>query len=583
MRQFKVHNVIEYIKVLNQLNLSSKTMIYRGQANSNWDIDSSAYRELGKSGSVTPTILNNYHSRLIDGVRRLHDTSISNEDDITILSQLQHNKAKTILIDYTYNPLAALWFACTDKTCDKNDGCVYAIEESFTQNIFPLKSTSLDSLFKSTEITYVYHPNQINQRIINQQSVFLIRWLGKIDKTQQIQILIPKEKKQNIIQALKVLGVSRRTLFQDFIGYIDTFGFDTDNKSICSGLVIQAREIIESQKPNYSDAKSLLKKALELAKAYKGQEDIAYILHELGYISYRTNAFDEAISLYDEAITEKKKYLKADSFDVVYSEVAKGLVYLKTGDYKNALPLFKKASDKHIKSAEKYPSFIADVLDYIANIYREMGVYGTAKTMAEKAEEIALIYLGDESKNFAYIENCVGSVYAKIGKEKDALEKFETALRIFRQNDPSENNLDVVYTYLKIASLYETDSTIKKQDCLEQAIKIIDNMPKESLSAKRASAHANTIKAMYCNMTGDYDESIKLCKSVTELSQNSGKNHPKMIDTFIIYGDALFFKKRYNEALEFYQKAYDELFAINEKHPSIVSCKKKIKNCKTKI
>ena len=170
MNQYKINNVIEYIRVLNQLRTSSKTMIYRGQANSDWDITSSAYRELSKDAHnpVPPTILKEYHQRLIAGVRRLHDISISNENDITILSQLQHNKAKTILIDYTYNPLAALWFACADKTCVDNDGCVYAIEESFTQNIFPLKSNVLDFLFKNTEITYVYHPYQINQRIINQ-------------------------------------------------------------------------------------------------------------------------------------------------------------------------------------------------------------------------------------------------------------------------------------------------------------------------------------------------------------------------------------------------------------------------------
>lgn len=585
MSQHRIDNVIEYIEVLNQLHCSSKTMIYRGQANSNWNITSSAYRELSKSGSdtVPPTILKDYHHRLIDGVRRLHDISISNEDDITILSQLQHNKAKTILIDYTYNPLAALWFACNDKSCANDDGCVYAIEESFAHNIFPLKSNNLDFLFKSTEITYVYHPYQINQRIINQQSVFLIRWLGKIDKSQQIQILVPNEKKECIIKELQVLGVTRKTLFQDFIGYIDTFEFDTDNQNRCTNLVVRAREILESSKPNYNDAKSMFIEALELAKSYNGQEDTAYILHELGYIAYRTNAFDEAISLYRDSIDEKKKYLKADSIDIIHTEVAIGLTYIKKGEYNNALPFFENAFKKYSSPIENNPSFIAEVLNNIANIYRETGFYEKAKDVAEEAERIAKMYLGTESKNYAYILNCVGSVYAKIGKEKEARDKFETASRIFRQSYMSDNNLDMVYTYLKMASLYklnENSEGIKMPDCLETAINLLKSMPVNSLAVKRALAHAYTIKAKYYYLSGEYDEAIEWCKGAKGLSADFGKNHPKMIDTNIIYGDALFSKRKFVEALKCYQKAYDELLVVNENHPDIAICMDKITRCK---
>lgn len=585
MEHHKIENVIEYIKVLDKLHRFSKTMIYRGQANSNWNITSSAYRELSSNENdpVPPTILKEYHHRLIDGVRRLHDISISNEDDITILSQLQHNKAKTILIDYTYNPLAALWFACTDKSCENDDGCVYAIEESFTQNIFPLKTDDLDYLFKSTEITYVYHPYQINQRIINQQSVFLISWLGKIDKSKHVQILVPKNKKNSIIQELQVLGVTKKTLFQDFIGYIDTFEFDANNQNRCTSLVIRAREEIESSKPNYNDAKSMFLEALELARSYNGQEDTAYILHELGYIAYRTNAFDEAISYYHDAIDEKKKYLKAGSIDIIQTEVAIGLTYIKKGEYNNALPFFENAYKKYSSSVENNPSFIAEVLNNIANIYRETGIYKKAKDVAEEAERIAKRYLGTESKNYAYILNCVGSVYAKVGREKEASDKFETASRIFRQSYLSENNLDMVYTYLKIASLYSlnenNEGAIKVPESLKKAIELLKSMPEDRLAVKRAFAHAYTIRAKYYHLYGDNDEAIKCCKNAIDF----GKNHPKTVDSNIIYGDALLSKKIFKDALNCYQMAYNQLFALNKKHPDIASCKKKIASCKKKI
>lgn len=63
MEHHKIENVIEYIKVLDKLHRFSKTMIYRGQANSNWNITSSAYRELSSNENdpVPPTILKEYH------------------------------------------------------------------------------------------------------------------------------------------------------------------------------------------------------------------------------------------------------------------------------------------------------------------------------------------------------------------------------------------------------------------------------------------------------------------------------------------------------------------------------------------
>lgn len=587
MSQQRINNVIEYIEVLNNLNCSSKTMIYRGQADSDWEITSSAYRELSKNGSpVPPTILKEYHHRLLEGVRRLHDITISNENDVTILSQLQHNKAKTVLIDYTYNPLAALWFACTDKSCMNKDGCVYAVEESFTQNIFPLKNDDLDFLFKSTEITYVYHPYQINQRIINQQSVFLIRWLGKIDKSQQIQILIPQKKKEGIIQELQVLGVTRKTLFQDFIGFIDTFDFDTDNKSRCASLVVKARETLEGDKPNYSDAKFYLNQAYELARSYKGKEDMAYIYHELGYISYRNNCFKDALSYYDKAINEKKKYLKDNDISIIYTEVAKGLTYIKKGDYSEALPLFEKAKDKYMLSAENNPSN-ANVLSNIANIYREMGEYNKAKEMATKAEIIAREYLGNDSKNYAYIINCVGSVCAKIGKEKEAKDMFETALRIFRRSYISENNLDMVYTYLKIASLYSLnkkfDGVSKMPNSLKTAYDLLKKMPEESLAVKRAYAHAYTIQAKYCYLSGKFEKAKEWCEKAIQYSHDFGENHPKMIDTNIFYGEILFSTREYKNALNCFEKAYNKLLTINEKHPDVINCRNYIDKCKKEL
>ena len=180
----------------------------------------------------------------------------------------------------------------------------------------------------------------------------------------------------------------------------------------------------------------------------------------------------------------------------------------------------------------------------------------------------------------------MGSVYAKIGKEKEAKDKYDTALRIFRQSSPSNNSLDTVYTYLKIASLFglskiSTGST-KEPPCLTLAFEQLEEMPGDSISVKRSLAHANTLRARYLLLCGEYEKAIACCETAYSFSREFGVNHPKMIGTDIVYGDALFAKNKADKALEYFQKAYKEICSINPEHPDAIICKEKINRCKDK-
>jgi tetratricopeptide (TPR) repeat protein len=576
------HTVSEYIEVLRSLSASSKTMIYRGQADSKWEIESSAYRELVKNGvqPVTPSTLRDYHFRLIDGVRHLHDDSLTKENDISILAQLQHNYAKTILIDYTYNPLAALWFACdSDNTNEKVDGCVYAIEESFTQGIFPLNTENIDVLFKSSEHTYVYHPYQISQRIINQQSVFLINWMGTMNRYLHHRIIIPKECKDAILQELGVLGVTRKTLFPDFHGYIETFRYEAGDKKRCSNLVLKARELLAEDKPNFNDAMILLKDALALTDSYNGTEDKAYVLHELGHVLYRSGDVVESVKSYKKALSEKKWFCKEDSLSVVSTETAIGLAYLKSFNYDEAMPLFEKAKRIYCSYSNTYPP-LANVYSNIANILRAKGECEQAVEMAENAEKIANNNWGSESKECAYIKNCVGSVYAQLGRDQDALDKYETSLRIFKQRYNSESNLDTVYTYLKIASLFSTKEDENKQkyalDKCSYAISLLDKMP-QNKAVKRLYGQAHTVKAECALTSGDYDLAIEECEKSIADSTVSGDAFPKIAYTNKLYGEALSFKKKYEKAADRYMMAYLSFYAISPSFPQCLICREKMR------
>ncbi len=123
--------------------------LFRGVPDKTFDIQPSASRRLPKSDRNNPVKLLKINQELIEKVRLLGHDQLSRErlSDLPLLSELQHFRAATCLIDFTSNALVALWFACeqtatkeedlnnennlgVEKTGDKNeevDGKVYAV------------------------------------------------------------------------------------------------------------------------------------------------------------------------------------------------------------------------------------------------------------------------------------------------------------------------------------------------------------------------------------------------------------------------------------------------------------------------
>ncbi|MDA8010600.1 MAG: FRG domain-containing protein, partial [Alphaproteobacteria bacterium] len=113
--------------------LQGRSLLYRGLANVNWRGESAAYRRIEASEGAPENhrVFKNYTLQLLEKASnrglRLHEGRMLSH--LELLAQLQHFGAATCLIDFTYNPLAALWFACREqskKDGSKKDGKVVA-------------------------------------------------------------------------------------------------------------------------------------------------------------------------------------------------------------------------------------------------------------------------------------------------------------------------------------------------------------------------------------------------------------------------------------------------------------------------
>ena len=143
--------------------------------------------------------------------------------DLEILAGLQHFKAATCLIDFTYSAQVALWFACAQdsKTSDSTNGKVFAVRMDVDRfiEIEPDSLTESVPYFLDEKEPQLYHwqPRQQNNRILAQQSIF---FFGHYEFEEDAACVIEKCKKEDIRTELeRVSGITEIRLFPDFEGF----------------------------------------------------------------------------------------------------------------------------------------------------------------------------------------------------------------------------------------------------------------------------------------------------------------------------------------------------------------------------
>lgn len=236
-------------------------IVYRGQSNSTW--------------AMVPSVFRNDNDFLNERLYlREFQRELPNECtglmDFDILVKAQHYGVPTRLLDFTLNPLVALYFACSDTMNLNESGKVFSFYpvSLFSQSDFMLEilmsyifkikrnvqfndfdEEKLYNLIQKSDTPHFVTKEQIkkclvsnqpffisprltNERIRAQQGVFalfntgLSETKGKSNfklpsKIQNdylepnLEILIPKDAKQKILIELDKLGINKSTLFPE--------------------------------------------------------------------------------------------------------------------------------------------------------------------------------------------------------------------------------------------------------------------------------------------------------------------------------------------------------------------------------
>ena len=233
-----VKSVNEFMEWASQFNQGG--YLFRGVTNEEYDISASAYRRLkntqngDENRSVEFEKFVQINRGLIKDVR-LRD--LDRKDgrklrDLEILAELQHYRAATCLIDFTYNALIALRFAC-DQNSDNATRCgkVVAVHadqgHQFREVTLELLEKDIDYFFLGNDgemppQLYKWQPPHQNSRIAAQQSIFLF---GATEINPDQGCIILGSKKKEICEFLKkVYGIGEAMLFPDFEGFARQHG-----------------------------------------------------------------------------------------------------------------------------------------------------------------------------------------------------------------------------------------------------------------------------------------------------------------------------------------------------------------------
>lgn len=306
-----------HIKTLNEFikwtaQFDPEDCVFRGVPNETYGIQASAYRRPKEEDRNFKKFLEINKELIEQATLRGYDGKNGGESrPLEILAKLQHFGAATCLIDFTYNALVALWFACQpdSKTQDSEaqpNGKVFAVFK--LPRFEEIKSGSLsgpiDRFLQESDNPQLYRwqPPQQNNRIIAQQSIFLF---GDYEFDSDGECIIAEKSKESILTELKqASGITEGMLFPDFDGFA---WLRREGMEYIQLLDYEYRERAAKRFENkkYKESIADYNMAIDL------DPDYADAYYRRGLARYRDGQYESAISDFDRFIRKDPNYAEA--------------------------------------------------------------------------------------------------------------------------------------------------------------------------------------------------------------------------------------------------------------------------------
>ena len=340
-------------KYLNKISKFSGRRAFRGQANGEWKLHSAATRRLIKQlddENITKKtgfaqIYTSYHRDVLIEQARTNGFGIDDGyriSDLQLLAKLQHFGAATGLLDFTWDPLVALWFTCEKDDCD---GKVFVINlndpKTFQRVSSEASEKNVEEIFSPRDISpkpLYWEPmirGDATPRVLRQRSVFVIgRPLVPKDVIEYIEIsALDKAQIRNELE--DIFDVGEETLFTDIHGFSVAHGAESPLRQIEDPYYYLFQGNQFYQQGDYPAAIASYDRCIDLAS------DVSETYFLRGNAKAEIRDYERAKQDYDLAVYYKSRpYLSINSnlaHKTVFNPIIFQPLYFNRGNVKSKL------------------------------------------------------------------------------------------------------------------------------------------------------------------------------------------------------------------------------------------------------
>jgi len=459
-KDITIHSLFDYMELIFATQKLYLQLYYRGQSNQSWEIVSSAYRKLACSHQPGDSIaeeLYEYHDNLMQSVRNLRDATISTYDNMDLLAYLQHHMANTNLIDFTQNPLIALWFACQphyDKDeAQYTDGAIFWV----AKDVMPVsKEFDLDKLFFAEGLDGFHihriFPPYFDRRIIAQESVFLVTGSGQIETHNRQKIIVPETKKEEILEQLRQLCISQKTLFPDVQGLGEWFQHTAWSKLTTR---LEEAAILNAQGQKKLALERHLKAAESAMKVMEPNDiRLASIWSEIGGEYHDMGDVELGFTYRKKSFEIRNAYFGNNHPETASSYNALAVSYRGKDDYKTASEYYSKALAIYRRVYGNAHPKVAVMYNNLAYFYYAKGNYHTSKKYYDECLLIRKELYRDmpQHRSIAAVQSNLAAVLLALGKTEEALKMVNEALTT-RKKIYGDEHSNTAFTYVQCGKI----------------------------------------------------------------------------------------------------------------------------------
>lgn len=139
MSEIYIESALDFLDLMKNRKIKEISYVFRGEADCTWKLVSTLERKIGDLGECNDPA--DFELRIVQKFKELYPDWYK-YDTLGLLAIMRHYGVPTRLLDVTFNPLAALYFACSDDDHSDKDGKV-RIFPTYAGALFTLLSRIL--------------------------------------------------------------------------------------------------------------------------------------------------------------------------------------------------------------------------------------------------------------------------------------------------------------------------------------------------------------------------------------------------------------------------------------------------------